>query len=122
MKPPIKRSVKWAVSQEYAASWAMYGKNNPEIRKKLTVFNASKRNIPPTRLPDQMRDHVLTGPLDGIRECHLANDVLLLYTHANDLVHLLLVCRHEDLHGPRGKILKAQEFKMKKAIAPCRAT
>jgi addiction module RelE/StbE family toxin len=106
MKPPTKRRVRWKVSHEYADSWAMYGKDNADIRGKLTVFNTHKRRIPPTRLPDQMHDHVLTGPLKGIRECHLASNILLLYIHANDLVHLLIVCKHEDLYGPKGKILR----------------
>jgi len=48
-----------------------------------------------------MRDHALSGRLKGIRECHLDDDVLLLYTHENDVVRMLVICSHDDIRGPR---------------------
>ena len=114
MKPPAKRKVRWAISEEYTDSWVKYKKDDLKIRERLTEFNTCKRAIPPRRLPDQMHDHKLKGQLDGIRECHLAKNILLLYTHDSDLVNLLLVCRHADLYGPKGKALSQ---KLKKMLA-----
>lgn len=113
MAPSPKRSVKWAVSAEYKASWIKHSSGNTKVRDALTEFNKAKREIPPKRLPDRMRDHTLSGPLNGIRECHLEGDVLLLYTHKNDLVKLLLVCQHADLQGSRGKTLKKRIARLK---------
>ena len=61
----------------------------------MTDFNTLKRQIPPGRLPDVMKDHKLEGRLDGIRECHLAPDVLLLYAHEDDVprYHMILARR-----------------------------
>jgi addiction module RelE/StbE family toxin len=105
MKRPVERKTRFAVSPVYKESWLKYLKVYPNLRTALTEFNRAKRKIPPTRLPDKMRDHVLDGPLKGVRECHLESDVLLLYTHKSDLVHLLLVCEHADLKGRRGREL-----------------
>jgi len=52
----------------------------PEIGARMKDFNEIKRLIPPGRLPAVMKDHKLEGRLDEVRECHLAADVLLLYT------------------------------------------
>jgi addiction module RelE/StbE family toxin len=52
-----------------------------------------------------MKDHKLDGKLKGIKECHLAADILLVYTHENDAVDLLDVCRHSGLKGKKGKAL-----------------
>ena len=77
----------------------------------MTIFNHNKRAIPPIPLPAEMKDHKLSGPLKGISECHLAADVLLLYTHKDDDVRLLRVCSHDEIKGKRGakmaKLIKA---------------
>jgi addiction module RelE/StbE family toxin len=105
MKKPTERKVKVAVSSAFRPTWRKYLKAHPRIKRTLTEFNEAKRKIPPARLSDKMKDHVLGGNLKGIRECHLDNDVLLLYTHADDVVHLLLVCNHDDIKGDRAKEL-----------------
>lgn len=42
-------------------------------------------------LPQKFRDHALTGCLKGYRECHVKNDLLLVYQKQNDVLVLLLV-------------------------------
>ena len=42
-------------------------------------------------LPMQYRDHELKGEFKGIRECHVQNNILLLYTKQDDVLVLLLV-------------------------------
>jgi addiction module RelE/StbE family toxin len=105
MATAAARKVKFAVSDDYLASWRKYVEQDSSILGMLTEFNSAKREIPPKRLPDTMQDHVLDGPLKGIRECHLAANILLLYTHKDDIVKLLLVCEHSDLKGKKGKKL-----------------
>jgi addiction module RelE/StbE family toxin len=77
-----------------------------DVRDNMTLFNVEKRKIPPGRLPNKMKDHKLKGQLAGISECHLADDVLLLYTHENDVIKLLRCCRHDDLYGGKSKALQ----------------
>jgi mRNA-degrading endonuclease YafQ of YafQ-DinJ toxin-antitoxin module len=77
----------------------------PGIVDTIKTFNTNKRIIPPRRLPGEMHDHKLDGNLKGIGECHLADDVLLLYEHKKDVVSMLYICRHDDLYGKRAKQL-----------------
>ena len=77
----------------------------PDIADTVKIFNEYKRVIPAQRLPKAMKDHVLKGAFQGIRECHLADDVLLLYTHRKNEVRMLYICEHADLYGRRGKQL-----------------
>lgn len=63
-----------------------------QVKSAMARLNEAKRNIPPTPLPGWMRDHKLRGRLVGISECHLAHDVLLIYTHKDDVITLLDCC------------------------------
>ena len=42
-------------------------------------------------LPRKYHDHKLTGDLRGLRECHLAPDILLVYQINNGMLILTLV-------------------------------
>lgn len=81
----------------------------------MRIFNEYKRDIPPTPLPGDMDDHALRSKLAGYRECHLAPDVILVYTHEKDVVHLLTICNHADIEGKRQentrKRLEAEQAK-----------
>ncbi|MFK3575434.1 type II toxin-antitoxin system YafQ family toxin [Bifidobacterium thermacidophilum] len=50
-------------------------------------------------LPEQYRDHALTGKLKGFRECHIQPDWLLIYLIDDDILTLTLVDTgsHADL-------------------------
>jgi hypothetical protein len=50
-----------------------------------------------------MWDHTLQGKLAGIKECHLAGDVLLIYEHENDVVLMIDVCTHDELMNDSGR-------------------
>jgi len=70
---------------------------HPSIAESMSTFNVVKRKIPPESLPHGMKDHKLLGRLAGIRECHLAPNVLLLYKSVDNLVLLLDICTHDEL-------------------------
>ena len=53
-----------------------------------TVVNALIRG---ERLVPRHYDHELKGKYAGIRECHIKNDLLLLYQRKDDVLILLLV-------------------------------
>jgi len=50
-------------------------------------------------LPPKYKDHALTGDLAGLRDCHIENDWVLLYTRENGVIVLTLVRTgtHSDL-------------------------
>lgn len=43
------------------------------------------------RLDSKYRDHQLKGDLSGLRECHIKDDVLLLYQICDDVLVLVLI-------------------------------
>lgn len=55
------------------------------LKKAITILSDGKV------LPEDFRDHKLTGNLKSYRECHLAPDVLLIYKIEDDLLVLTLV-------------------------------
>ena len=42
-------------------------------------------------LPEQFRDHALTGFMSDSRECHLAPDILLVYSIQDSILTLTLI-------------------------------
>ena len=100
-----QREAKFAAAKTLRGQYRHYLELFPEIKAAVDLFNEYKRIIPPRRLPNQMKDHVLQGNLAGIRECHLSGDVLLLYTHEDNLVRMLYICEHSDLYGKRARQL-----------------
>jgi mRNA interferase YafQ len=51
------------------------------------------------KLPENNRDHALTGDWDGFRECHITPDWLLIYKVEDDILVLTLtrIGTHSDL-------------------------
>lgn len=88
----------------------------PEISSTIETFNEYKRVIPANRLPTAMKDHALKGVFKGIRECHLADDVLLLYTHRKNEIRMLYICEHADLYGRRGRRLAKDVLELDEAL------
>lgn len=67
-----RREVVFQAKDGFKEKFDVLRANHPEIVKRMTDFNFAKKAKPPKRLPDEMNDHVLTGRLRGIRECHLS--------------------------------------------------
>jgi addiction module RelE/StbE family toxin len=94
----------WALALGFKESWQKF--KTPALSEAMTVFNRLKRAIPPEPLPAKMHDHKLDGPLKGFMECHLDDDVLLIYKPlGRGAIKLLRICTHSDLRGPKAKVL-----------------
>jgi len=90
---------KLAPSRRYRTSYKRVSKRKEFDQKELDfVTNALARG---TSLPPRYRDHLLSGDHAGVRECHIKNDLLLLYQkHDNVLVLLLIdIGAHSSLFG-----------------------
>jgi addiction module RelE/StbE family toxin len=97
--------VEWVVKEGFKDSYKKYLSTNPKIKEAMAEFNRCKRASPPEQLPGKMKDHKLDGPLKGIMDCHLDDDVILLYKPlSNGAISLLLVCDHADIKGKRGAV------------------
>jgi addiction module RelE/StbE family toxin len=103
-KPP-RNEEKWLLAPGFRESWKRF--KTEAISDAMTTFDRCKRSMEP--LPGGMKDHNLGGPLKGFSECHLADDVLLIYKPApKGAIKLFRVCTHADLKGPKAKALAKQ--------------
>lgn len=101
---PKRNEGEWSLAPGFADAWKKH--KDDAVSSAMTTFDRCKRAVPPEPLPAKMKDHKLKGPLKAYRECHLANDVLLIYQPLPDgTISLLTVCKHEDLEGPKAKSL-----------------
>jgi mRNA interferase YafQ len=98
-----KREVSFAFADGFEKSFDDFVQPDSSRAKRFKDFMEKKGKIPPERLPGTMRDHALTGALAGFKECHLDGDVLLIYTHENDVVMLYRVCDHDAIAGKNAK-------------------
>lgn len=74
------------------------------VRDRLREFFRCKKQWPQEKLLASFKDHALQGSYfkkHKIMECHLAGDVLLLYSFDNNVLTLLFCCSHNDLYGGR---------------------
>ena len=53
----------------------------------------------PTTLPEEKKDHALTGDWVGFRECHILPDWLLIYRVEGNNLYLTRTGTHSDLFG-----------------------
>ena len=76
-------------SNQYRKSLGRIGQHKDFQVKKLDEIVKLLENG--ETLAPRHRDHELKGDHAGIRECHVQNDVLLLYRKEKDMLVLLLV-------------------------------
>lgn len=50
-------------------------------------------------LPAKYKDHALTGNWSGWRDCHVANDLVLIYRIDGDILHLARLNSHSEVFG-----------------------
>lgn len=70
-------------------------------------FNSEKLNhvvlmlVTEEKLPEQYRDHALSGNMNMFRECHVSPDILLVYRIEKRILTLTLVDigSHSELFG-----------------------
>ena len=48
-------------------------------------------------LPEKYKDHPLTGDWRGYRDCHIKNDLVLIYKIEDDLIKLARVNSHSEV-------------------------
>ena len=75
------------------------GKVSPEILigvEMTEVFYCLHRQL---LLPKIYRDHALSGDWQGYRDCHVKNDLVLIYRFANEELQLLRLNSHSEIFG-----------------------
>lgn len=76
-------------SNKYAKSLKRIGQHKDFQIKKLDEIILMLKNN--EKLEPRYRDHELNGEYSGVRECHIQNDILLLYRKEKNVLVLILV-------------------------------
>lgn len=50
-------------------------------------------------LPEKYKDHALTGNWKGWRDCHVANDLVLIYRTDDETLYLARLNSHSEIFG-----------------------
>ena len=50
-------------------------------------------------LPAKYKDHPLSGDWQGFRDCHIKNDLLLIYRISGDILELARLNTHAEIFG-----------------------
>ena len=50
-------------------------------------------------LPAKYKDHPLSGDWQGFRDCHIKNDLLLIYSISGDILELARLNTHAEIFG-----------------------
>jgi mRNA interferase YafQ len=104
---PKRNDEEWPLAIGFKDSWKRF--KTEAISDAMTAFDRCKRSIPPERLPAKMSDHKLDGPFKGYMDCHLDDDVILIYKPMpKGAIKLFRICTHADLKGPKAKVLAKQ--------------
>ncbi len=60
----------------------------------IEVFYCLQHDLP---LPEKYKDHPLTGDWRGYRDCHIKNDLVLIYKIEGDLIKFARVNSHSEV-------------------------
>ena len=73
-------------------------KRGKDMSKLVNILNLLSTGV---QLPDENRDHQLTGNLKDFRECHIESDWLLMYRIIEDKLILSATATgtHSDIFG-----------------------
>lgn len=92
----MKYAVKF--TKEFKHDIKVLKKRGADIEKVLSIVDLLAEG---KVLDEQHRDHALLGNYANCRECHVENDLLLIYSKRDDI--LILTCleagTHSDLFG-----------------------
>ena len=91
--------MKYAIRQtsRYKKSLKKMLKRGKDINKITAVVQALAMG---EALPPQYKDHALSGDLEGLRDCHIENDWILLYFYSTEgelILTLTDTGTHSDL-------------------------
>ena len=91
--------MKYAIRQtsHYKKSLKKMLKRGKDIKKITAVVHTLAMG---DTLPPQYKDHALSGDLEGLRDCHIENDWILLYfysTYGELILTLTDTGSHSDL-------------------------
>lgn len=102
-EPPRVRVATFLPEPLFAKTYSAM--RNPIVDRRMGEFRVAKTHRPPEQLLGSFKDHHLKGILAGYQECHLDEDVCLIYTDRADVIRLLVCVSHDEMINKRAQAL-----------------
>jgi mRNA interferase YafQ len=94
--PPPPPPLVLNLNAEFKRDWKRQEKRGKDMAKAKAVIEALQHHRP---LEARHRDHALSGPWRGWRDCHVEPDWVLIYKKESGELRLARLGTHSDLFG-----------------------
>ena len=71
--------------------------NQPEILLSAEIIDVMHHLLNGKNLPEKYKDHALSGNWKGFRDCHIKNDLVLIYHVNNEELTLVRLNTHSEV-------------------------
>ena len=71
--------------------------NQPEILLSTEMIDVMHHLLNGKNLPEKYKDHALSGNWKGFRDCHIKNDLVLIYHVNNEGLTLVRLNAHSEV-------------------------
>ncbi|QTO01030.1 type II toxin-antitoxin system YafQ family toxin [Aggregatibacter sp. 2125159857] len=71
--------------------------NQPEILLSTEMIDVMHHLLNGKNLPEKYKDHALSGNWKGFRDCHIKNDLVLIYHVNNEGLTLVRLNTHSEV-------------------------
>ena len=71
--------------------------NQPEILLSAEMIDVMHHLLNGKNLPEKYKDHALSGNWKGFRDCHIKNDLVLIYHINNEGLTLVRLNTHSEV-------------------------
>lgn len=71
--------------------------NQPEILLSAEMIDVMHHLLNGKNLPEKYKDHALSGNWKGFRDCHIKNDLVLIYHVNNEGLTLVRLNTHSEV-------------------------
>ena len=71
--------------------------NQPEILLSAEMIDVMHHVLNGKNLPEKYKDHALSGNWKGFRDCHIKNDLVLIYHVNNEELTLVRLNTHSEV-------------------------
>lgn len=71
--------------------------NQPEILLSAEMIDVMHHLLNGKNLPEKYKDHALSGNWKGFRDCHIKNDLVLIYHVNNEELTLVRLNTHSEV-------------------------
>ena len=71
--------------------------NQPEILLSVEMIDVMHHLLNGKNLPEKYKDHALSGNWKGFRDCHIKNDLVLIYHINNEGLTLVRLNTHSEV-------------------------